>query len=238
VVLATSHLAWPDRRPLGYYRIAQALGLHSVLQAESRLLGVGELAELLRAEPVTLESVRQKAIVSNDGRVRALWQEQCSGRELLATEAPEIQQWAKLGASHDPIDAATSALVRGYVEMVVLDFLTGNVARRSLWLDAQARSVCLGGEQGAFPGFLAPKTVDFLFEPVRPLVRFPRGLDEALRRLDRAQAQALLQNGGFEQWLVGPRDITDLLERKATLQTLLEARVSKAGRDATFSLGP
>jgi hypothetical protein len=80
--------------------------------------------------------------------------------------------------------------------------------------------------------------VDWLFEPVRPLLRFPRGLGDALRRLDRSSAQALLQGRDFEQWLVGPRDITDLLERKATLQSLLEARVASAGSEATFSLGP
>ena len=238
VLLATRHQARPERGALAAYRLARVLGFSSVPLTARMDVPIGTLGQWLSGDEAAHQALGQKALVSNDGTVRILLQRQCSGRAVTATEGPDVERWARLAASTEPIDAANAPLVRGYVEMVVLDYLAGNVARRTLQLDETSRRICLLDQRDAFPGFLAPQAWQVLLERVRPIVRFPRGLAEALERLDRIRAEAELRAGRFNDWLVGPRDIADLTERRTTLLTLVHARIDQVGPDVAESLGP
>lgn len=120
--------------------------------------------------------------------------------------------------------------------MVVLDYLTGNVLRRTVMLDERTGRLCLDDNGGAFPGYLSPAAQDLLLDRLRPIARFPRDLAAALERLDRPTARRLLQSGGFSQWLVGPRELTDLAERRATLASRLHALSHQHGKELVLSL--
>jgi hypothetical protein len=238
LVLSSSHRARPDRGAVAYHRLARALGLDSVSPSAGRRVPLYTLSQWPGADPPTSEALRQKALVANDGTVRVLLQQRCAGRAVNAHDSPEVKRWAELASSTASLDPASASLVRGYVEMVVLDYLAGNVARRTLELDETANRICLLDQQDAFPGFLAPKAWDVLLARVRPIVRFPRALGPALERFDRSRAEAELRPGRFDDWLVGPRDIADLLDRRAALLTLVQARAEQYGADVAASLGP
>jgi hypothetical protein len=231
VVLATAHQPRPDRHAVAYYRLALALGLTSVPPTVGRHVPLATVLGWLGADSAARDALLPKAVVSNDGTVTVLLQEQCPGREVLAAESPETARWARLASSPAPLAASDAAAVRGYVEMALLDYLSGNVARRTLRLDGPSARICLLDQQQAFPGFLAPKAWDVLLGRVRPVVRFPRGLGETLAHFDRATAEAALRSGAFDDWLLGPRDVVELVDRCATLLTLVNARIEQYGAE-------
>ena len=76
------------------------------------------------------------------------------------------------------------------------------------------------------------------------MARFPRSLRDALVRLGPSEAAATLAPGatatpipeGFEGWLVPPRVLVDLEERRATLITLIQAEIDARGEAAVLSL--
>ena len=238
LVLATTRQPRPDRHAVAYYRLARALGLTSVPPTVGRRVPLATLLDWLGPDPAARDALVPKAMVSNDGTVTVLLQEQCPGRDVLAADSPETARWARLASSPQPLAPADAAAVRGYVEMALLDYLSGNVARRTLRLDESSARICLLDQQQAFPGFLAPKAWDVLLGRLRPVVRFPRGLAEALAHFDRAAAEAALRAGGFDQWLLGPRDVVELGDRCATLLTLVRARIEQYGAEVAGSLDP
>ncbi len=79
-------------------------------------------------------------------------------------------------------------------------------------------------------------TLDHLLRRLRALARFPRGLRDALVRFDRGRAAATFTAGGFEAWLLAPRTVVELDERRAALLTLVEARIAERGAAAVLSL--
>lgn len=225
VVLATHHNPRPSRRALAAFRVARALRLRVVPRTEARRLSVAALTELLHAEPAALALVEPRVVVGNDGAVAALVQRECPGRELRLGPAGPFRQWAAWAASLEPLEKRAAQSTRDYVEMAVLDFLVGNVGRHAVFVEERSGRLCLAHHTLAFPGFVAPEAMDLLLERLRPVVRYPPGLAAALKRFDRQAARAALQGGPFASWLVGPREIVDLTERRTTLLTLVRARL-------------
>ena len=237
LVLASTTQPRPDRRPRAYLRVARALGLTTVAECSLTRLPVGRLGELLENQPAALEQVKRRATIGNDGTIMALAYQTCSGRSLDVASNEQVARWRELARGASPLTAADEPLVRGYVEMAVLDYLTGNIEGRSLWLSSDGARTCLGPQAGAFPGFLPPAAGQELLGRVRPIAHFPPRLEQALVRLDRSIAQELLLGGPFAQWLIGPRDLGDLLERRDTLLSLLQAlRDRRPGPDASATV--
>jgi hypothetical protein len=234
-------------RPLAFYRVAAALGIDIVPPAAEIHLGLGELGDLLARDPAASSLVHDQAAVQNDGTVDALltaWPapraassgERAAVRELGVTGSYEVDTWARWSTSPDPAPGEPAGFVRGYVEMLVLDYLTGNVTRRSLFADDAAGALVLADNAGAFPQHVERSSLDRILRRLRAVARFPRGLHDALQAFDHERAAAALAPGGFETWLVSPRARIELEERRLGLLTLLDAKIADRGERAVLCL--
>jgi hypothetical protein len=236
------------RRPLAFYCLARALGARVVPAAVLRHLGTGELAAAA-GEAVEARAAIKEARILNDGTVDALLAAQApphagspwaplAARVVDPEHGREPVTWDVWAASAQPAPGEDSALLRDYVEMLVLDYLAANVSRRGALLagGASGSALVLADNLSAFPFRSDASVLDRMLRRLRSVARFPRGLRDALLALDRDRAAALFAAGGFESWLLAPRVRVELDERRATLLTLIEARVAAHGADAVLTL--
>lgn len=246
------------RRPLAFYRLANALGAHVVpISAESRV-GAGDLADLLEGQPAALRVLKFRSSILNDGTLAVLltspsaagddrspWGES-RGRAIAVSGAAEFETWAAWSAHRAPAPFENTRLLRDYVEMLALDYLAANVLRKTAVLDDANGSLLLVDNATAFPLDVDPRALDRLLGLLRECARFPRSLRDRLARFDRASAAAVFQPGSFDTWLLTPRSLVALEERRAGLLTLIEARIAEStnpgedggptGEDAVLSL--
>jgi len=180
----------------------------------------------------------------------------CPRRAIHVESAPEIDRWARWAASPTPLPGERPGLVRDYVEALALDFLAGNVLRSTYLLDETAGALVLADNAGAFPRLIHEHALDLVLSRLAAVARFPRPLRDALFRLDRAAAAAALAPGSlaslaprapapptaaaapqnFASWLVAPRTLVGMDERRAALITLIEARIREHGEAIALSL--
>jgi len=224
------------RRALAFYRLSRALGSDLVPAVVLRPIGVGELAALLQDRREAVDLIRTRAAIQNDGTVDAVLRPRlpAGGREV-SLDGYEAVTWGRWAASAAPVAGEDRALLRAYIETLVLDYLSGNVLRRGVWLDAGG-VLRLIESPLAFPLHTDAGALDRTLRQLREVARFPRGLGAALRKLDRAGARAVFCPGEFETWLLPPRSLVELDERRAGLLTLIEARVMERGVDSVLSL--
>lgn len=238
VELRVASLAAPRtyRRPLAFQRLARALGLDLVPRAELRVVGVGEL---LAAAGGGADARRALELcsVQNDGTVDVLVAvKAAAGLRVVEELGAERSLWARWAASTEPVAGEDGRLMSAYVATRVLDYLAGNAVRRSTLLDERARSLVLVDNDGAFPLHVEANALDPLLHDIRTFQRFPRGLVEGLRKLDRERATAIFSPGAFDTWLLSPRVLVELEERRAGVVSLVEARIGERGEGAV--LGP
>ncbi|TKD13181.1 hypothetical protein [Polyangium fumosum] len=235
------------RGSLAFERLARALGMRVVPAAVLRRIGTGELGALFAGQRDLRDYLSLHAAVQNDGTVDALmfapgrgdgpgaWASP-AGHNVTLDHSLEAETWARWAASPDPLPGERTALLADYVETLVLDYLTGHVLRRAVHFDDVAGAIHLTDNAAAFPSKVDPRALDVLLSRLRPVARFPRGLQQALLALDRDHARDLLASGPFETWLVSPRTLVDLDERRKSLLTLISARVAERGEPAVLSL--
>ena len=236
VTLATKGNPRPYRRPLAFYRLAQALGYDQVPITEPRRLGTGKVSQLLRSHPGARQTLTGRATVTNDGTIAALLVGHVPGVDADLADDQRLLRWAKLAASIDPLSPADASYVGDFVRVLVLDYLAANVQRRTLVIDERARRIRAVDNRTAFPGYVAPEALDIPLGRLELVVRFPRDLKTRLRGLDRGAVEQQLVRGRFEDRLLGPRQLTDFAERRATLSTLLESRLLQYGEKVVLSL--
>jgi hypothetical protein len=247
VSLATDSAPVDERRPLAFYRLAAALGMHVVPAAVARPVSVGEIGALLDGQPSLLAMVRREVRVQNDGRVDALltaplpsslpcpW---CPVRasSIALRGSAEAALWERWACSNDAAPNEHARLLRDFVEALVLDYLAAFETRgEALYLHAED-ALALTDNRGAFPLRPDADLVAIALRRLRGVARFPRGLRSALTRLDRARAAETLAPGGFDTWLVPPRSLLDLDERRASLLSLLDARIAERGAERVLCL--
>jgi hypothetical protein len=235
IALAADPLAL--RAPLAVARLAIALGMRVVPAAAVRRVGLAELSPLLDAHPET-RPVLAQARVQNDGTVDALLAlrpgepvtpiDPSAGREVAA-----CARWARSPA---PAPGEDRELLRDYVEMIALDYLAADVARQRAYVTGSGSSIVLPENDGAFPPRVDGPSLDRLLRRLAAVERFPRGLQGRLQGFDRARAAAVLAGGDFEDRLLSPRALLALDERRASLITLIEAKVGQRGAEAVLSL--
>jgi hypothetical protein len=247
LILARDSAPVAYRRPLAFYRLAAALGMRVVPAMVLRRISVGELGALLQKQPAALKMVRREARVQNDGTVDALlaaaapaslespWTRPRSV-SLDAKASSEVQTWERWAGSPTAVPGESSQLLRDFVEMMALDYLTAMEARPVLLFLKDAGAIVLEDNWGAFPLHPEADAVEQLLHRLRAVARFPHYLRDTLARLDRARAAAVLAPAGFDTWLVPPRSLIDLDERRASLLSLIEAQVEERGAGAVLCL--
>src|SRR5262249_55864130 len=142
----------------------------------------------------------------------------------------------RASASPVPVDGERATLVRDFVEMLVLDYLASFALRRTVVLLPDADALVLDDNREAFPSHVEPASLTPLLHRLRGVARFPRGLRDGLLRLSRERAAALLSPGGFETWLLAPRALIELDERRVGLLSLIEAQIVQRGEAAVLTL--
>ncbi len=248
VTLALTSAPTAYRRPLAFARLAAALGMHVVPAAAERHVSAGEIAALLEPQREIAALVGARLRVLNDGTVTALlvasapsalapgWDPRLA-RRVEARASYEVRTWERWASSPDLAAGEDSRVTRDFVEMLVLDYLSANATRRTLLTSARGDALVLDDNREAFPVTAPPAAVDQLLRRLKPVARFPRGLRAALLAFDRESArEALAPPGSFEEWLVSPRGLIELDERRAGLLSLVEARVAERGEAAVLSL--
>jgi hypothetical protein len=248
VTLALTSAPTAYRRPLGFARLATALGMHVVPATVVRRLGAGEIAALIEPEPALAALLGGRLRVLNDGTVTALLAAPAPSSALAtwASGAPrridakasfEVRTWERWAASPDVAVGEDRRVTRDFVEMLVLDYLAANAARRTLLIAPGGDALGLDDNREAFPVAAERAAVDQLLRRLRPLARFPASLLTALTAFDRERAREILAPpGSFEDWLVSPRGLIELDERRAGLLSLIQARVAERGEAAVLSL--
>ncbi|WP_437589535.1 hypothetical protein [Sorangium sp. So ce1000] len=234
------------RRPLAFYRLARALGAHVVPAAAARRIGVGELAALIGREPNGRKLLRRFAVM-NDGTVDALVLAPAPGppgprwlssrrRSIRFDDAPELDVWARWARSSSPVRGERAAILRDYLELLVLDYLAGNGLRKEIVIDVNAGALSVEANASAFPLHVKAHELDRQLERLVEAARFPRALRDALARFGPKEAAAALRPGGFEEELVPPRALVELEERRQALLSLIEAKLADRGEAAVLSL--
>ncbi|WP_437762884.1 hypothetical protein WMF27_43905 [Sorangium sp. So ce281] len=234
------------RRPLAFYRMARALGAHVVPAAAARRFGIGELAALIGREPNARKLLRRLAVM-NDGTVDALVLAPAPGppgprwlsprrRSVRFDDAPELDVWARWARSPSPVRGERAPILRGYLEVLVLDYLAGNGLRKEIVIDVHAGALSLEANASAFPLHVKAHELDRQLGRLVEAARFPRALRDALARFGPEEATAALRPGGIEEELVPPRALVELEERRQALLSLIAAKVADRGEDAVLSL--
>ena len=236
VTLATKGNPRPYRRPLAFYRLAQTLGYDQVPRTELRRLPTGKVSQLLPSAPEVRQYLAGRATVTNDGTIAALLVQHVPGKQAQLVDDQRLARWAELASSADPIPAAERGYVRDYVAVLVLDYLAGNVERRSVIIAERGGRLAAADNRTAFPGYVSPESLDIPLGRLEQVIRFPKDLKRVLADLDRETVTRQLIRGRFEDRLLGPRQLTDLMERRATVMTLLESRLLQYGDPTVLSL--
>lgn len=235
------------RRPLAFAEMARALGMSVVPPTTLRHVSTDELGALFAQDVDVRGYLTAHAIIQNDGTIDALMTAPSRGdgsqawrlisrREIVLEEAPEVRGWAQALASTEPAPGENTSLLRDYVDALVLDYLAGNIKRRSVLLDEAGTELMLTENDGAFPIKIVPHAEAHLLDRLKPVVRFPRALRDVLTKFDRRRAQEVLMPGTFETWLLSPRTLMLIDERRLSLLSLIASRIEEYGERAVLSL--
>jgi hypothetical protein len=224
---------------LAFYRLAVALGSRLVPRTEVHAMPLRELLAALRKDPVGLGLLRDEMAVLNDGTVTILVSEAVPrGHEVDFVNGTEAKNWRSWAEGRQTVARDRRALVSGYVETLVLDYLAANTRRNVVTVDveAAASSIHLLENGGAFPEKTDLSTLDLVLGELRRVSRFPRRLIARLRALEAPAAEATLHAGAFVDWLVASRPLTEMLERRGVLLSLIDARAAELGEPALLAL--
>jgi len=223
---------------LAFYRLAIALGSRLVPRTEVQAMPLRDLLAALRKDPVGLGLLRDEMAVLNDGTVTILVSEAVPGGHEVDFNGAEAKTWRSWAEAHQTVPRDRRALVSGYVETLVLDYLAANTRRNLVTVDveAAASSIHLVENGGAFPEKLDLSTLDLVLGELRRVSRFPRRLITSLRALEAPVAEAALHGGSFVDWVVASRPLAEMLERRGALLSLIDARVAELGEPAFLAL--
>lgn len=236
------------RRPLAFARLARALGMHVVPPTIVRRISTGELGSLFGSDGDVRSYMSAHAAIQNDGTIDALIIAPSRGdastawkmiprHDVVLDEVIEARAWAHAVASIEPVPNENKSLLRDYVEALVLDYLSGNIMRRTFVLDdARTELLAVDNDTAFSPSKNFANAEAELLERLKPIVRFPRSLLDALTKLDRVRAREVFLAGTFDTWLLSPRTLMLLDERRSTLMTLVASRITEYGEAAVLSL--
>jgi len=218
------------RACLAFYRLAAVLGSRVVPRTEVYPIHVREVLAALSNDSRGLALLRQGMAIHNDGTVAVLVSAAVAGaREVDINASPEAVVWRSWAEGRQPVPPDRRALVGGYVEMLVLDYLTANVGRRRVTVDSAAAGIYLTENGTAWNDRADPRAVNAIFSQLKRVRGFSRRLFDGLRGFDRSKADETLHAGSFATWLVASHPMAAMMERKRALLDLVEARMAEVG---------
>jgi hypothetical protein len=218
---------------LAFYRVATALGSSLVPRTEMYQVRLGEVVRALAHDPHGLQLLRSGVTVHNDGTVTLLVTEPISGGHVVdITAGDDATAWRSWAEGREAAPPDRQKLMLAYVETLVLDFVTANVGRRLVTLDAAKSTLYLTENGGAFNERADPRGLDVILTQLKRVNRFPKRLIDRLRTFDRAEADRVLRDGPFTNWLVATRPLSEMMERRRAIVSLVDARLAERGDSA------
>jgi hypothetical protein len=215
---------------LAFYRVATALGSSLVPRSEMYQVRLAEVLHALARDPHGMTFLRNGVTVNNDGTVTVLITEPiASGHEVDIVSGPDAAAWRSWAEGRATVPPERQGLVLAYVEALVLDFVTANVGRRLVTLDATKSSFYLRENGGAFNERADPRALDNILTQLKRVNRFPKRIIDRLRAFDRAEADRTLRAGPFTSWLVATRPLSEMMERRRAVVSLIDARMAELG---------
>jgi hypothetical protein len=222
---------------LAFYRLADALGSRLVPRTEAHSVPLRELLTALRRDPVGLALLRDQMAVLNDGTVTVLVSDPvAAGREVDFFTSGEVNGWRVWAEGNKNVPRDRRAVVSGYVETLVLDYLAANAKRTTVTIDTDSNALHLVDNAGAFADRPDIGVLDAVLSQLKRVTRFPKRLVATLRAFERPQAEAALHGGPFVNWLVASRPLTEMLERRGVILSLVEAKSAELGEPAFLAL--
>jgi hypothetical protein len=223
---------------LAFYRVATALGSSLVPRAEVYQIRLGEILRALSRDTHGASLLRSGVTVNNDGTVTVLISEPVAGGQVVdIVSGPDVKNWRRWAEGREPVPPERQKIVLAYVEALVLDFVTATVGRRLVTLDASKSSLFLTENGGAFNERADPRGLDGILAQLRRVNRFPKRLIDRLRAFDPSEADRALRAGPFTSWLVATRPLSEMMERRRAIVSLVDARIAELG-EAGLVLAP
>jgi hypothetical protein len=225
------------RTPVAFYELAAALGSRLVPRAETRAVPLATLLSWLSTERAGLAVVRDQLRILNDGTVTTLLIDSVpEGRVIDWNSSNEVLAFRSWVEGRASVPERGRPLASAYLEAIVLDYLAGNVERRTAMMGPGDPPLYLLENATAFPDHPDHGNLDIRLDQLKKVTRFPRGFFARLYAFDKAAAESALHRGSFATWLVSARPIVLMMERRRAVLSLLEARAAEIGEDSALSL--
>jgi hypothetical protein len=228
IAMRSDPVAYKPR--LAFYRVATALGSTLVPRSEVYQVRLSDLLHALARDPHGISFLRSGATVNNDGTVTVLITDPVAGgHDVDIVSSAEVAAWRGWAEGREKVPPERQTLVLAYVEALVLDFVTANVGRRLVTVDGSQSALYLRENGGAFNERADPRSLDSILAQLKRVNRFPKRLIDRLRTFDRAEADRTLRAGTFTNWLVATRPLSEMMERRRTIVSLVDARMADLG---------
>lgn len=214
----------PQRhRPLvALYRLAEALSFRVVPRTEMHLLRWKDLLENAENEE-TRRWLATMPALNPDGTISAALVALPGATKSRATRwSQEEQQWSRLIENPEKLTADQQELARDWVEVLVLDYLSAAILRRTVEQDPTGR-LWLLDNRGTFVEHPEAYAVDQILGRLKRCQYWPQGLRGALEQLNEAKLRQGLHSGSYDQWLVYRRGLKEISIRRRALLSWLVA---------------
>ena len=132
--------------------------------------------------------------------------------------------WSRLAEGPNEPPEAQRREVRDWTAVLVLDYLSANILRRTIEQEDGAGRLWLVDNRSAFVEHPESFALDQQLAKLRRVQRWPDGLAASLGRLDEAKLEALLAPGEYDDWLVHRRARAEVAIRARALGSWLRAR--------------
>lgn len=218
--LATREDPQRHRAPRALYLLAEALSFRVVPRTEAREFSLKELLESATDEPTRRWLATEPALKPN-GTISAALVDLPGTTQSRATRwSQEEQRWNRLIETSGELNPEQKEQARDWVEVQVLDYLSGAILRRAVEQDERGRLWLIDNRE-TFLEHPEQYAVDQLLGRLKRCRQWPSGLRDALARLSEEEMDRRFRSGDYEQWLVHRRALRELAIRRRALATWL-----------------
>ncbi|MBK8999832.1 MAG: hypothetical protein IPM35_29290 [Myxococcales bacterium] len=239
VTLATKDQPLGPRARAAHFRIAELVAPGVVAPTALRALSVAELSHA--ADSPTRKRLEKQARVLGNGSVEVALTlapaPTLTRVELtrLGEDAP-AQGWETLLGAREPIPEAQQLGLAQYQALLVIDYVSGNAARISVFRHAKTgRLTATEGNEAFSPVPKEGGQNDALTRLSRHMT-YSKSLEERLGKLEREALERALGWGDPPTLLVTPKQVEECIERARSVRRLIAERVKQRGADKALAL--